>query len=171
MVIKRWMRLCCPSVRLYFSGQRVIFIHLDWAQCPTMCIKYPLFGRSWQVKFWGKGSGVLGFKGSRIYSDIHKPGFRDRSEFGGLARWNLNSKHEIRNPKQYWMTKIQMIQTRKVPDIADINLFLSFEFVSNFKFYQRYLRKSCPPGLDQNRILIGRIFTRIGAVSGRQFQW
>jgi len=30
----------------------------------------------------------------------------------------INPKHEIRNPKQYLVTKIPMIQTRKVPGIA-----------------------------------------------------
>jgi len=57
--------------------------------------------------------------------------------FGGSALLNLNAKHESRNPKQYRMTKIQMIQTIGVVDIANIILFMSlghlvFEFVSNF---------------------------------------
>jgi len=54
--------------------------------------------------------------------------------------WNeksLNPKHEIRNPKQYRMTEIQMIQTKDIPGIAILRLFLSlelliFEFVSYF---------------------------------------
>jgi len=49
----------------------------------------------------------------------------------------LNSKHEIRNPKQYIMTKIPMTQTMSVPGTAILILFLSlgylvFEFVSYF---------------------------------------
>jgi hypothetical protein len=47
------------------------------------------------------------------------------------------SKSEARNPKQYPMTKIQMNQTVRVSEIANMNLFLSLghfilEFVSNF---------------------------------------
>ena len=63
----------------------------------------------------------------------------------GVDRWlhlgnenALNQKHEIRNPKQYLMTEIQMTQTMGVPCIVIMILFLSlghliFEFVSNFE--------------------------------------
>jgi hypothetical protein len=49
----------------------------------------------------------------------------------------INPKHEIRNPKQYPMTKIQMFQTIAVLEVANKILFLAFgnlifEFVSDF---------------------------------------
>jgi hypothetical protein len=49
-----------------------------------------------------------------------------------------DSEHEIRNPKQYRMSKIQIIQTIGAYDIVMIDLFLSlehliFEFVSSFE--------------------------------------
>ena len=51
-------------------------------------------------------------------------------------RW-INPKHEIRNSKQYSMTKIQMFQTEVVFEVANTILFwtfgnLIFEFVSDF---------------------------------------
>ncbi len=75
-----------------------------------------------------------------IYSNTENLVLRARSEIIGSALRDekaLNPKHEIRNPKQYLMTKIQMIQTIGVPGIAIMILFLSlghliFEFVSNF---------------------------------------
>jgi hypothetical protein len=50
----------------------------------------------------------------------------------------LNPKHEIRKPKQYLMTKIQMIQTISVPGGVIMMLFFSlghlkFEFISKFE--------------------------------------
>ena len=79
-----------------------------------------------------------------------------RSEIIGSALGNkesLNPKHEIRNPKQYRMTKIKMIQTKNIPGIAILRLFLSlepliFEFVSNFDLpanaYLRLIHLSVP---------------------------
>ena len=48
-----------------------------------------------------------------------------------------NPKHEIRNAKQYLMTKIQMFQTEAMLEFANMLLFLTFghlifEFVSDF---------------------------------------
>jgi hypothetical protein len=62
---------------------------------------------------------------------------------------SLNPKHEIRNPKQYRMTEIQMIQTRDMPGIAILRLFLSlepliFEFVSNFDIrISNFIDRNC----------------------------
>ena len=78
---------------------------------------------------------------SRIYSNMENLVLRARSKIIGSAIRNekaLNPKHEIRNPKQYLMTKIQMIQTISVLGVMLMVLFLSlghliFEFVSDFE--------------------------------------
>ena len=75
-----------------------------------------------------------------VYSTMKNLVFKARSEFSGSALLNekaLNSKHEMRNPKQCIMTKIPMIQTISISAIAILVLFLSlghlvFEFVSYF---------------------------------------
>ena len=41
----------------------------------------------------------------------------------------LNPKHEIRNPKQNLMTKIQSIETIPNYDIVNIDLFWSFDYL------------------------------------------
>ena len=57
---------------------------------------------------------------------------------GSALRNKKVSKSEARNPKQYLMTKIQIRQTKGVPGITIVILFLSlghliFEFVSNLE--------------------------------------
>jgi len=41
-----------------------------------------------------------------------------------MIKMVINPKHEIRNPKQYIMTKIQMFQTVGVLEVANMFLFL-----------------------------------------------
>ena len=73
-----------------------------------------------------------------VHSNIGNLVLRGRSEFSGSALRNQkapNPKHEIRNPKQYQMTKIQMIETIATAEIVNKDLFWSFKnfrFVSNF---------------------------------------
>jgi len=67
-----------------------------------------------------------------------KPGPQGQVRVQWLCRMKCkDSKPEARNPKQYLMTKIQMIQTIDVSEIVNMILFLSlgnliFDFVSNF---------------------------------------
>ena len=60
-----------------------------------------------------------------------------KSALPGDIKRVVNPKHEIRNAKQYTLTKIQMSQTVAVIEPANMVLFLVFgnlifEFVSNF---------------------------------------
>jgi len=72
-----------------------------------------------------------------------------------MIQMAINPKHEIRNPKQYIMTKIQMFQTVGVLEVANMFLFLSldnliFEFVSDFDIR---ITKFCN-GTDVNHDLL-----------------
>jgi hypothetical protein len=69
----------------------------------------------------------------------------------------INPKHEIRNSKQYSMTKIQMFQSAVVLEVANTILFwtfgnLKFEFVSDFAIrisnFTKSPFKNMPSGLN-----------------------
>ena len=75
-------------------------------------------------------AGMFTIPSKRVDSKIGNLVLRAMSEIIGSAPRNkkaLNPKHEIRNPKQYRMSKIQIIQTIVVSGIAITDLFLSLE--------------------------------------------